>query len=274
MNQRILWPVLAVLLVGLVAIFYPRRAMEPPPVPMMLPEPATDVAPGLGPDPEPEPPPVFLDEDAPDPPPPLPGLDDSDAEARAALAEAAGAELVEQYLVEDSLVRKLVATVDNLGGEAIWVKTRVVPPREGLFLVEGSGDELRISPKNYRRYAAFVQLVEAVDTARLAAAYQRHYPLLQQAYEELGYPGRQFHNRALEIIDHLLDTPVVEGPIRLVQPHVLYKYADPELEALSSGQKMLLRTGPENAAILRNKLRELRTELEALSRAPRTDASN
>lgn len=274
MNQKFLWPVLAVLLIGLVAIFYPRRAMEPPPVPVTLPEPANDLAPGFGPDPDPEPPPAFVDEDTPEPPPPLPELDDSDEEARAVLAEAAGAELVEQHLVADSLVRKLVATVDNLGGEAIWVNTRVVPPREGLFLVEGSEDELTIAPENYRRYAAFVQLVEGVDAARLAAAYQRHYPLLQQAYEELGYPGRQFHNRALEIIDHLLETPVVEGPIRLSQPHVLYKYADPELEALSSGQKMILRTGPENAAILRNKLRDLRAELKALARDPEPDAAD
>lgn len=271
MNRNVLWPVLAVLVIGLVAIFYPRRVTEPPPVPVTLPEPATDPAPGFDPEPEPEPPPAFVAEDLPEPPPPLPELDASDEAARAALEEMVGTELVEDHLAADSLIRKLVATVDNLGGEAIWVNTRVVPPRGGLFLVAGPEDERYIAPANYRRYTAFVQLVAAVDTARLAEAYRRHYPLLQQAYEELGYPDRQFHNRALEIIDHLLETPVVEDPIRVVQPHVLYKFADPELEALSSGQKVLLRIGPEHATTIRNKLIEFRAELDALAVAPASD---
>jgi len=267
MDKKILWPVLAVLVIGLVAIFYPRRASEPP-MPLELPDPAPVVAPEAYPPVEPEPEPDFVTEAAPEP---LPPLDESDAEARAALAEAAGAELVEGHLAQDSLVRKLVATVDNLSGDTIWMKTRVVPQQQGLFLVEGPEDARYIAPANYARYTPLVKLVEALDTSRLAAAYQRHYPLLQEAYEELGYPGRQFHNRALEVIDHLLATPVVEDPIRLEQPHVLYKYADPRLEALSSGQKMLVRIGPENSRIVRNKLIEFRAAIEALSGTPSPD---
>jgi hypothetical protein len=270
MDKKILWPVLAVLVIGLVAIFYPRRASEPP-VPLELPDAAPVVAPEAYAPPEPEPEPDFVTETPPEPLPALPPLDESDAEARAALAEAAGAELVEDHLAQDSLVRKLVTTVDNLSGDTIWMKTRVVPQQQGLFLVEGPEDARRIAPANYARYTPLVKLVEAVDTTRLAAAYQRHYPLLQEAYEELGYPGRQFHNRALEVIDHLLATPIVEDPIRLEQPHVLYTYADPQLEALSSGQKMLIRIGPQNSRIVRDKLIEFRAALEALSGTPGPD---
>jgi hypothetical protein len=43
-----------------------------------------------------------------------------------------------------------------------------------------------------------------------------------------------------------------------VQPKVLYEFADPALEALPSGQKILLRMGPENAARVKAKLREIR----------------
>ncbi len=271
MDRRVAWVLAAVLIAGLLAIFYPQRAADPPVVPLDLPEQtptADDRAAPFGPPPEPEPAPAFA---AGAPPEPLPALDDSDAEARAALAEAAGTELVERHLVPNALLRKLVATVDNLSGEAIWIRTRVVPRTEGLFLAEGAEDELTIATANARRYAPLAQLVAAVDTARLAAAYQRHYPLLQQAYEELGYPGRQFHNRALEIIDHLLATPAVEHPIRLVQPHVLYKFADPQLEALSSGQKALIRIGPEHSRTIREKLIEFRAALEDISGTPGTD---
>ena len=62
-------------------------------------------------------------------------------------------------------------------------------------------------------------------------------------------------------IDNLLATPEVTGPVSLVQPAVFFRYADPGLEALSAGQKLLLRMGPENAAVVKVKLAELRKEL-------------
>jgi hypothetical protein len=272
MHPRILWPLIAALVIGLAFILYPRKAPEPV-VPVELPAPPqaapaerSSLAPRA-----PEPEPVFITEEAAEPLPPLPALADSDAEAREALGTAAGATLVERHLVPDGLIRKLVATVDNLTGGAIWMKTRVVQAQEGLFLIEGDEDALVIAAANARRYQPLVQLVAQVDVAALAAAYQRYYPLLQEAYAELGYPERQFHNRALEVIDHLLATPVVEGPIRLEQPHVLYTFADPRLEALSSGQKILVRVGPENAAVLRGKLAELRAALAGLAETPRAD---
>jgi hypothetical protein len=48
---------------------------------------------------------------------------------------------------------------------------------------------------------------------------------------------------------------------------VLYQFADPELEGLSAGQKIMLRMGAENAAKVKAKLREIRRELSA--RPPR-----
>lgn len=268
MDKRILWPVLVVLALGLVAIFYPRRAAEPPPEPVTLPEPRATLAPEPAfelPEPAPEPPPSFIEQESPEPLPPLPALDESDAAARAALAAAAGADLTEHWVVPESIIRKLVATIDNLPHEALWMKSRVVPAVAGRLQVAGPEDAPRLAEENFARYAPLIRLVAAVDTAALATAYQRHYPLLQQAYEELGYPGRQFHYRALEVIDHLLATPQVRGPIGLVQPHVLYRYADPELEALSSGQKILLRIGPDHRGTVRNKLLELRAALTALA---------
>jgi hypothetical protein len=267
MNKSILWPVLAVLVIGLVLIFWPRKVPEPP-MPLDLPEPTRASEQPVVPEPVPEPPPAFVAEASPEPEPPLPDLDESDEAARAALIEAAGETLIQQHLVPDSLVRKLVTTVDNLPRDRLWMKVRAVPAVEGRFLVTGTDDEPYLAEENFARYTPFVQLAEAVDVDALAAAYRRYYPLLQQAYEELGYPGRQFHNRAVEVIDHLLATPEVQGPIRLERPHVLYRFADPELEALSGGQKILVRVGPRNAALLRSKLTELRAALEAMSEAP------
>jgi hypothetical protein len=44
---------------------------------------------------------------------------------------------------------------------------------------------------------------------------------------------------------------------------VLYEFADPELEARSAGQKLLLRMGPANAARVKSRLREFRRQITA-----------
>jgi hypothetical protein len=53
----------------------------------------------------------------------------------------------------------------------------------------------------------------------------------------------------------------VKGPIELVQPRVFYEYKDHDLESRSAGQKLLLRMGPDNAAVIKAKLRELRSAI-------------
>ncbi len=88
-----------------------------------------------------------------------------------------------------------------------------------------------------------MKLVQSTDTKQLGALYIRYYPLFQQAYEDLGYPGQYFNDRLVQVIDHLLQTPDVRGPIQLKQGRVFYEYADPALEARSAGQKLLLRMG-------------------------------
>ncbi|MFQ5982999.1 MAG: DUF3014 domain-containing protein, partial [Woeseiaceae bacterium] len=50
----------------------------------------------------------------------------------------------------------------------------------------------------------------------------------------------------------------VPEPIRLVRPHVLYEFADEDLESLSSGQKLLLRMGNEHATRIKETLEEFR----------------
>jgi hypothetical protein len=59
----------------------------------------------------------------------------------------------------------------------------------------------------------------------------------------------------------MLKAPDVQGPIALVQPRVFYEYKDRDLEGRSAGQKLLIRMGPANAAVVKEKLRELRAAL-------------
>ena len=173
------------------------------------------------------------------------------------LADVLGAQSVEQHLNMAGFAQHFVATIDNLPRESV---NRVTPlkPVGTPFAVTGEGDNVTIAPGNDARYAALVAVVEATDTRRLAELYVRHYALFQHAYEELGYPGRYFNDRLVQVIDHLLQAPELDGPVRLIQPKVMYQYADPSLESRSAGQKMLMRMGKANELKTKAKLRELR----------------
>jgi hypothetical protein len=199
--------------------------------------------------------------------PPLPALKDSDAPLGTELGTLFGADNVAKYLVPDAVVRRLVASVDNLPRRKMGERLRPLKPLDGSFAVQRSTadneETIVLAAENYARYEPLVKLLQGADTQQVAAAYKRFYPLFQQQYEELGFPDQYFNDRLVAVIDHLLQTPDIAEPVKLVQPNVFYEFADPALEARSSGQKMLLRMGPQNAAAVKTKLKELRAAITA-----------
>ena len=146
------------------------------------------------------------------------------------------------------MVRRFVATVDNLSRPTVAMKVRSLQPVPGAFEVVRDGDAITVSAGNAARYAPYVQALERIDAKQLAGVYLRFYPLFQKAYEELGYPKAYFNDRLVASIDHLLAAPEPPAPPRLTQPKVLYEFEDPQLEALSAGQKAMLRLGPGQRA--------------------------
>ena len=194
---------------------------------------------------------------------PLPALAESDSALRTAISSLVGEQALVEFFHMTGIAAKFVATVDNLPRGKL--ATKILPVRRpgGAFIVDGEADARVIGAANAGRYAAHLHLAEAVDSKRAAALYVRFYPLLQQAYRELGYPQGNFNDRLVAVIDHLLATPAIEGPVRVVQPKVLYEFADPELEARSAGQKLLLRIGAANAARVKSRLREFRRQITA-----------
>jgi len=142
-----------------------------------------------------------------------------------------------------------------------------VKPLGGELTTSGDGDQVTLTDANYARYEQLIKIVQSTDTAQLAVMYKQYYPLFQQAYVGLGYPDGYFNDRLIEVIDHLLATPDATGPVLLRRPSVNYEFVDPELENRSTGQKMLIRIGPQNAAVVKTKLRELRKVIAKQERA-------
>jgi len=191
----------------------------------------------------------------------LPALNDSDAVMTDSLVGVFGRAPVERFLVPQSIVRHIVVTVDNLPRRKVAVELRPVKPTAGQTAVTGQADMTTLGEANFERYAALAKVVQGTDVKALAVVYERLYPLFQQAYEDLGYPGKYFNDRLVEVIDQLLQTPEVPAPIPLLQPKVFWEYADPSLENRSAGQKLLIRMGPQNARIIKARLREFRAEI-------------
>ncbi len=202
----------------------------------------------------------------------LPPLDQADAAVVRGLTEVLGARPVIAMLQTAGFVRRAVATIDNLGRAHAAPRLWPVLPSGGRFSVQGAADAEFIAAANAARYAGFVGLVESIDTPRAAALYVGLYPLFQQAYQELGYPRGYFNDRLVEVIDGLLATPEpagpiavrltkVKGPIESERPWVRYEFADPALEALPAGSKMLLRVGTDHARRLKSKLAEFRAAI-------------
>jgi len=193
----------------------------------------------------------------------LPSLNESDVPMQSSLADLIGKESVEQLIVPNDLIRHIVVTIDNLPEQKVAERLRPMKPAPGRFAVSGPEEALMLNPANYERYRPMVQLILSTDTQHLVATYTRYYPLFQEAYESLGHPPQYFNDRVIEVIDHLLATPELSGPIALTQPNVQYEFSDPKLESRSAGQKVLIRMGSDNAIAVKEKLREFRSALIA-----------
>lgn len=242
-----------VFLIGLAAYLLWQPA-PPPPAPVQVQ--------ALPPPPPPPKPQVRQVVEAPPAEAPLPTLADSDNFMFDALAALLGDKSLMKIFRIERLIRNIVATVDNLPQRRAPMRVMPIEPAQGSFLVAGTNGNLTISPKNAARYAPYMKFAAMADTKKLVALYVRLYPLFQQAYEELGYPKQYFNDRLIVALDDLLAAPDIKEPVRLVQPSVHYQFADPDLEARSIGQRIMMRIGSENEATLKNKLRGIKQELK------------
>ena len=202
-----------------------------------------------------------------------PALKDSDKYFAEKLAGLVPPKELAAFFQLDGFARRAVATVDNLARPHAAPLLWPVNPTAGRFTTaEAGATSTSISPENSKRYTPLVRLIESVDAAKAVTLYAGAYPVFQQAYVELGYPRGYFNDRLVKVIDHLLATPTapeappvvlteVKGSVSADRPWVRYEFEDPTLESLSSGQKMLLRIGPDHQARLKIKLTEFRRQI-------------
>jgi Protein of unknown function (DUF3014) len=198
---------------------------------------------------------------------------------RESLIRLMGRQTVLSMLQLEEFPRRFVATVDNLGRSHAPASLWPVNPLGGRIVVEQGSGAPTIGADNGLRYAPYVQVLERIDLRQAVALYGQLYPQLQRAYEDLGFPRRHFNDRLVEVIDQLLATPEIDaplalrlpevkGPLQPQRPWVMYEFDDPALQALSAGQRTLLRMGPVNQRRVKARLVQLR-ELVTAGALPR-----
>ena len=162
----------------------------------------------------------------------------------------------------DDLVRRMAVVIDNAAsGEYPRRQLGFLAP-SGKFRIVEAGYRIFLDPASYSRYDRHLDVLESIDPSVLVALLTLIEPLLGEALGELG--NRNTAAGQIERgIEQLLALPLLEGDVELVQPKVLYQYADPELEAMSNLQKQGLRMGPANVMRLQKYLSRLKAGLLA-----------
>ncbi|MDA3902042.1 MAG: DUF3014 domain-containing protein [Desulfuromusa sp.] len=175
----------------------------------------------------------------------LPPIQESDQIIQEAIQSLRNGKTIVKLLYMENFIQRFVATIDNLPEKRLPRAHLPIKAPGGKFLVAGTPEAPQTSSRNDKRYSAYLSLLESVNHDLANNIYAYFYPLFQTAYEQLGYKNAYFNDRLVYVIEHLLETPNPPDPIQLAQPAVFYTYADPSLEQLSSGQKILLRLGQE-----------------------------
>ena len=255
-NSVVAVVIIILLCVGIVVYFSWQRAQEKPePMQVEVPPPVQQ--------PPPLPTPTVQQViESPPAQPTLPKLPASDKLMFENLADLVGNKKLISLFNTEQIIHNIVATIDNLPRKRLSNNVMPIKQARGQFITEGSENDKAISTRNATRYAAYLKIAELIDSQKLVELYVRLYPLFQQAYEELGYPDKYFNDRLLTALDDLLATPDLHEPVKVIQPNVFYLYADPDLEARSAGQKILMRIGSKNAAKIKTKLLEIRQQLK------------
>lgn len=202
---------------------------------------------------------------------PAVGLDQSDSVVREFARALSANARFGQWLQTKELVRKFVVVVDNIAnGQSPKPHVDFFSPQGSFKSVVRSG-QVFVDEASYTRYDPVSEVFLSLDTPSAVRLYRGLKPLISDAYRDLGYPDMNFEDALVKAMAELLETPVVEGPIRLEKKVLSYSMVDETLENLSQAQKQLLRMGPKNVRMIQGKVRELAAALGiAESRLPRT----
>ena len=114
--------------------------------------------------------------------------------------------------------------------------------------------------KGYARYDALAKWIQEPDVEALLSALDWLLPLFREAWSFYGESESSFDQAVLNTLDLIIYTPEVNlSEARLFLKEAVWLYEDPAIEGLAPIQKQVLRMGPANATIVKDKAGEVRS---------------
>jgi Protein of unknown function (DUF3014) len=187
----------------------------------------------------------------------IPPLDASDAVVRTLVRALSESPAVAAWLSTDGLIRNFTVVTANIADGATPAKHLKQVRPSSAFQVVDRGGVVYIDTRSYDRYAVIADAAASIDPDRAARLYATLKPRIEEAHRELGFPDQSFDRTLQRAIIALLETPVLNGSTRVTPKGIGYAFADERLEGLTAAQKQLLRMGPRNVRIIKERLRRI-----------------
>ncbi len=227
-----------------------QPSVEPPPMPIEAEAPAAPIAA-----------PVITEVQPKIPPAPVVSEETGDQYARESIDAVNGGKALAQFVAGDYVVERAVAIIDALRRGEVPYKLLPVGKPSTIFPISDNGLRVTLDTAGFRRYDGFAQWVGGLDTPALVSLLNDYEMIATQALTRMGVTDFDIRSAVLAATTQILSTPQVAVDAELMRREANWVYMDPELEALSSLQKHVLRMGPENADIVQQKARDIRGAL-------------
>ena len=192
------------------------------------------------------------------PPAPVVTEETGDRYARESIDAVNGGKALAQFVAGDYVVERAVAIIDALRRGEVPYKLLPVGKPSTTFPISDDGLRVTLDAAGFDRYDGFAQWVGGLDTTALVSLLNDYEMIATQALTRMGVSDFDIRSAVLAATTQILSTPQVAVDAELMRREANWIYIDPELEALSSLQKQVLRMGPENADIIQQKAREIR----------------
>ena len=207
------------------------------------------------PEPQPEPPAEPLPE-----PDPLPKLEESDDAVRDAIADIPLGTAGQQYLLPGNIIERSTSVVYLMAEGEVPYKLLPIARPKAAFPITDDGLQVTADPAGYARYDALAKWLESLDVDALISALDWLLPLFREAWSFYGESESSFDQTVLNTLDLIIYTPEVDvSEARLYLKEAVWLYEDPTIEDLAPMQKQVLRMGPTNATIVKDKAGEVRS---------------
>ncbi|MDA8656374.1 DUF3014 domain-containing protein [Luminiphilus sp.] len=195
------------------------------------------------------------------PPAPVVSEETGDQYARESIDAVNGGKALAQFVAGDYVVERAVAIIDALRRGEVPYKLLPVGKPSTTFPISDNGLRVTLDTAGFSRYDGFVQWVGGLNTPALVSLLNDYEIIATQALTRMGVTDFDIRSALLVATTQILSTPQVSVDAELMRREANWVYMDPELEALSSLQKQVLRMGPENADIVQQKARDIRGAL-------------